>query len=351
MTSVANVIRLEKTVHRNQQRLKLIFDRDEALVRQVRSVRDCRWSASMQYWHIPYYDNHLAFLNRKFNGEIQFLPLPAAAERGVCLSPEAGPGRDTRIPKPKPDRSARVPLAFVEQLKMRRYSDNTIKAYTSTLARFLEFNADREPEAIEPERIRTYILHLVEKTEVSSSYQNQAINAIKFYFEAVLGRTLEPMVIQRPRKEKKLPQVLSEEEVAQIFKQITNLKHKCAIYLIYSAGLRRSEVLNLKPTDIDSKRNCIVIRDAKGKKDRITLLSQKALGLLREYYQQYRPKQWLLEGAEGGRYSATSLRKIFQRALQQSGIKKDVTLHSLRHSFATHLLERGTDLRYMCTFQ
>lgn len=132
-----------------------------------------------------------------------------------------------------------------------------------------------------------------------------------------------------------------------VHRQIANLKHRCALYLIYSAGLRRSEVLNLQPTDIDSSRNCIVVRDAKGNNDRITLLSQKALKLLRAYYQQYRPKQWLLEGATGGQYSATSLRKIFKRALDKSGIKKDVSLHNLRHSFATHLLERGTDLRYI----
>jgi site-specific recombinase XerD len=234
-----------------------------------------------------------------------------------------------------------------QQLRMRRYSPNTIKAYTSTLARFLEFNADRKAEDIEPELIRAYILHLVENTDVSASYQNQAINAIKFYFEAVLGRKLEPIAIQRPKKDKKLPNVLSEEQVALILKQIQNLKHKCIPYLIYSSGLRRSEVLNIKPTDIDGKRNCIIIRAAKGKKDRVTLPSQKALILLRDYYKRYRPKGWLFEGAGGGQYSTTSLRKIFQRALVKSDIKKDVTLHSLRHSFATHLLERGTDLRYI----
>ena len=330
------IINVEKTVHRNQPRLKLLFDRDDELIQQVRKIQDCRWSATMRCWHIPYYDNHLEFLNRKFNGQIRFLPVQEAMEKEAPTSHEAKPSREVQIPQ-----------AFVEQMKMRRYSQNTIKAYTSTLARFLAFNADRKPEEIEPERIRTYILHLVEHTNVSASYQNQTINAIKFYFEAVLGRTLEPILIQRPRKAKKLPNVLSEEEIALIIKQISNLKHKCAITLIYSAGLRRSEVLDLKPTDIDANRNCINIRDAKGKKDRITLLSQKVLVLLRAYYKQYRPKEWLFEGAEGGKYSATSLRKIFQRALAQSGIKKDVTLHSLRHSFATHLLERGIDLRYI----
>ncbi len=336
MVTMANIIRVEKTVHRNQHRLKLLFDRDDQLIRQVRRIGDCRWSATMGCWHIPYYANHLEFLNRKFDGQIRFLPRSEAMEKEVLTSDKA-----------EPSRKVQVPPAFVEQMKMRRYSQNTIKAYTSALSRFLEFNADWEPEEIEPDRIRAYILHLVEETDVSASYQNQAINAIKFYFESVLGRSLDPIAIQRPRKAKKLPTVLSEEEVASIFKQIENIKHKCAIYLIYSAGLRRSEVLNLKPTDIDSKRNCIVIRDAKGNKDRITLLSQKALLLLREYYKQYRPREWLFEGVNGGKYSTTSLRKILQRAVAKAGIKKEVTLHTLRHSFATHLLERGTDLRYI----
>ena len=323
-------------VHRNQVRLKLIFDRDESLIKQVRTIRDCRWSATLGCWHIPYYENHLEFLNRKFNGTIRFLS-----------TQEAGESRAPDSRKTERAKTVQVPQAFIEQLKMRRYSPNTIKAYTPTLTRFLEFNADREPEEIEPEQIRAYILHLVENTDVSASYQNQAINAIKFYYEAALGREIEPITIQRPRKEKKLPNVLSEEEIALILKQITNLKHKCAMYLIYSAGLRRSEVLNLKPTDIDSQRNCIIIRDAKGKKDRTTLLSEKALLLLREYYKQYRPTEWLFEGADGGQYSTTSLRKILQRAVAKASIKKEVTLHTLRHSFATHLLERGTDLRYI----
>jgi len=119
------------------------------------------------------------------------------------------------------------------------------------------------------------------------------------------------------------------------------------LYAIYSAGLRRYEVLNLKVKDIDSQRNSIVIRDAKGKKDRLTLLSKKLLVMLREYYRQYRPKGYLFEGAKGGKYSTTGLRKIFGRALRASGVKKEGHLHTLRHSFATHLLERGVDLRYI----
>lgn len=158
---------------------------------------------------------------------------------------------------------------------------------------------------------------------------------------------MSQVYIQRPKKEKKLPVVFSEEEVKLLLNQVKNLKHKCILYLIYSAGLRRSEVLNLKINDIDSKRNCIVIRAAKGNEDRITFLSAILLLLLREYYKIYRPKEYLFEGANGGRYSTTSLRKIFYRALKASGINKEASLHTLRHSFATHLLEQGTDIRYI----
>ena len=334
MTKIINV---EKTLHKNKPRLKLLFERDEQIINELRSIRDCRWSNSLGCWHIPYYDNHLTYLRTRFNGKFQIQATQQAANNQTRPANKVDKG----------DKQVGVPQAFIEQMKMRRYSQNTIKAYISTLARFLAFNADQKPDEIEPDQIKKYILYLVEQTTVSASYQNQAINSIKFFFEAVLGQSLEPIVIQRPKKENKLPNVLSEQEVALILKQIKNLKHKSAIYLIYSAGLRRSEVLNLKPADIDSKRNCIIIRNAKGKKDRITLLSQKALTLLRDYYKQYRPRLWLFEGAEGGQYSASSLRKIFQRALLQSGVKKEVSLHSLRHCFATHLLEHGTDLRYI----
>ena len=153
--------------------------------------------------------------------------------------------------------------------------------------------------------------------------------------------------MQRPRKEKKLPRELSEDEITVIFKQIKNLKHRCMLYLVYSAGLRRSELLNLRAADIGSSRSCIVIRDAKGIKDRITLLSEKILRLLRDYYKKYKPKEWLFEGAAGGKHSESSIRKVFENAVVKSGIRKNVSLHSLRHSFATHLLERGTDLRYI----
>ena len=197
------------------------------------------------------------------------------------------------------------------------------------------------------EEIQAYQRYLVEDRKVSTSYQNQAINAIKFYFEKVLKQQRETYYIERPRKERYLPVVLSEEEVKKIISSISNLKHRCMIMTAYSAGLRVGELLDLKLGDVDSNRMLIRINQGKGKKDRVTLLSVKLLELLRQYYKQYRPHNYLFEGAAGGRYSERSIQNVLQRAARKTGILKHVTMHTLRHSFATHLLENTTDLRYI----
>jgi integrase/recombinase XerD len=153
--------------------------------------------------------------------------------------------------------------------------------------------------------------------------------------------------IPRQKKPKVLPNVLSEEEVLLIMNNMNNLKHRCIISLVYSAGLRLGEVTNLKPADIDSKRNYVIVRQGKGMKDRYSLLSSRVLEMLRIYYKEYQPKEYLFEGQFGGPYSATSIHNILKVAVDKAGIKKRVTVHTLRHSFATHLLERGTDIRYI----
>jgi len=162
-----------------------------------------------------------------------------------------------------------------------------------------------------------------------------------------MGGKRETYYIERPRREKFLPEVLSEEEVKAIIGSILNLKHKCMIMTAYSAGLRVGELLNLRPVDIDSKRMLIRVFQGKGRKDRVTLLSEKLLELLRKYYRQYHPHDYLFQGISGGRYSERSIQLVLKRACKDVGIKKHVTMHTLRHSFATHLLEHNTDLRYI----
>jgi len=186
------------------------------------------------------------------------------------------------------------------------------------------------------------------KSGLSSSYQNQIVNSIKLYFKTCRDTKIEVDKIHRPKREKVLPNVLSKEEVKKILDAHSNLKHKAMLSMIYSCGLRRSELLNLKFSDIDSKRNIVIIRQSKGKKDRITPLSAKILDLLRRYYKEYSPKTYLFEGQEKNtQYSARSLEEVLKKSVKLASINKPVTLHWLRHSYATHLLESGTDLRYI----
>lgn len=235
---------------------------------------------------------------------------------------------------------------YNKMLKLKRYSSNTERNYQKAFQYFLSHFSDRDIDNLSKSEIQEYLFNQIEKG-LSPSLQNQYINAIKFYYEKVLGRRKEIYDLPRPRREHKLPAVLSEEEIILIFNQVSNLKHKTILYLIYSSGIRVSELVNLKITDIDSNRNLILIRNSKGKKDRTTLLSQALLKLLREYYQNYKPKEYLFEGQKGGKYSTRSVQNILKMALSKSGIRKHATIHTLRHSFATHLLERGTDLRYI----
>ena len=236
---------------------------------------------------------------------------------------------------------------YRDLLISKRYSNNTISIYCNYFRDFCNYFSKYDLKTLTTETINKYILNLIESKQISVSQQNQRINAIKFYYEKVLNREKQYYALHRPKKEFKLPKVLSKNEVKKIFDVTHNLKHKCILMLIYSAGLRRSELLNLTILDIDSERMLIHINSAKGKKDRVSILSQNLLRLLRRYYEKFKPKKYLFEGQPGEKYSASSVANILRKAANKAGIRKTVTPHMLRHSFATHLLEQGTDLRYI----
>lgn len=235
------------------------------------------------------------------------------------------------------------------KIQLMRYSESTRKTYIQMFRGFLKFTYPKKLHQIASADIYRYQHHIVAEKKCSRSYQNQSINAIKFYLEHVLGHDKQYFDLQRPKKQHTLPIVLSAEEVARILNGVQNLKHKTLLTTLYSAGLRMGELLNLRLTDIDSDHMRIWIREGKGCKDRLTTLSPHLLDLLRAYYQQYRPKYYLFEGMENKQYSATSVRKVLYRATKKAGIQKKIRPHTLRHSFATHLLEQGTNLRYIQT--
>ncbi len=208
------------------------------------------------------------------------------------------------------------------------------------------FYSDKIIDGLNENDIKPYLQKLTQNKR-SNSYINQSINSIKFYYETVLGMPNRFYSIERPGKSKTLPVVLSKEDIISIINHTNNLKHKCIVSLLYSAGLQRSELLNLKLTDIDSKSMLIRVKNAKGNKDRYTLLSESVLKDLRIYYKQHRPKAYLFEGQFKEQYSANSVSKIVSNAAIKAGIKIRVSSHMLRHSFATHLLESGIDIRYI----
>ena len=218
---------------------------------------------------------------------------------------------------------------FTFWLRSKRYSEKPIQTITN-------------------EDVIVFNIEFIIKNKLSESYQNQVVNAIKLYFKTIRETQIEIEKIHRPKRAKALPNVLSKEEVKAILEAPTNVKHKMMLSLIYSCGLRCGELLALEPKHIDSKRNIVLLKNSKGKKDRIAPLSPKILELLRAYYVMYKPVKYLFEGTiVGEQYSDKSLQQVMKQALQKAKISKPATLHWLRHSFATHLLESGTDLRYI----
>ena len=236
---------------------------------------------------------------------------------------------------------------MLQKLTLKKYSKNTIKTYKHMFKQFLLFIHPMPLHQVTTAHIMHYHKELVTIRHVSSSYQNQSINAIKFYIEKVLNLPKVTYDFCRPRRSKTLPKVLSLIEVSRILNETKNIKHKTILSVIYGCGLRISECINLKVEDIDSSNMRVWVRNAKGKKDRITLLSPSLLEQLRAYYKIYKPKQWLFEGVRGKQYSVSSIRQVFNRSKVKAGVNIPATVHTLRHSFATHLLDNGTNLRYI----
>ncbi len=301
----------------------------------------------MKCWHIEEGRNLYIELSRVFKGKALIDYSLIKPEKAIMEAKEVSAHAPTPLNELSGEDKENL-MEFRRWMVHRRYSESTINTYTGMLKHFLRFATPKKSCEIESEDMVRFVNEYVIPRRLSYTFQNQVISAAKLFFKHVHRIELDVESFERPRREHRLPNVLSKEEVKLILQAPANLKHRALLSLIYACGLRRSEVLNLIPKDVDSKRGILIIRNAKGKKDRITPLPEKILKLLREYYIAYRPVNWLFEGqVRGERYSEQSLESVLKQSVIKAGIRKPVTLHWLRHSFATHLLESGTDLRYI----
>lgn len=352
------VVRLEAITHNGVRRIAMRFPYDAELIAAGKTI-GAQWSRTHNCWHVPNGSESMkavfaAYKGRAWvNADALFAKgSPAtAAPANTPPTPKAIPPNKTaptKAPAPVPNAAQQDALEHMaRKLEIARYSPNSIKTYLNATKQLFLHYPQKHPNDIRTEDIETFQHHLATVRKVSNSTLNQAVNAIRYYYMNVVGDVKRVTFIERPRKETKLPLVLSKAEVAAVLKAPTNLKHQAMLALAYSGGLRVSEVLALRPEDLLFDRALIRIRGAKGNKDRTTLLGRSTAELMRRYQDNYKPRELFFEGQGGGAYSARSLQKVMEAALLKAGINKPATMHTLRHSFATHLLEQGTDLRYI----
>ena len=297
--------------HKGVEVLLLKFPYDTQLTAHLKKLPTARWSKTHDAWYMPMVRDLPVLLRKHFEGKALI------DESAVIVKQSVGVGSMIWLPALPTDASARV-QKFTDWLLSKRYSDNTIRTYTDAISTFLKFFHDRPVDQITNDDVIRFNNDYILARKYSASYQNQIVNALKLFFQITDRRTIDIESLHRPKKGKSLPKVLSEEEIMRILNAPDNLKHRCMLNLIYSADLRRSELLDLKITEIDSDRMMIRINQAKGKKDRFVPLSKTILQLLRIYYKEHKPKVYLFEGLEGGQYSERSLGMVLKRACDKA---------------------------------
>lgn len=336
---------------------------DEEAVRRIKRLKQRRWNPMERVWIVPYtiacmeelwtllLSDGAAFeIERELMEECPFwVDKLEERQREQAVGWQRGQAAEragvTAVSGGGANQAA-LDLALVERLKLRGYSQRTIKAYCGHVRRFEVFRRQGGEKVGSGKEIEAYSLALLEMGR-SHAYVNQAISALKFYMEHVLGERRGATYV-RPKRERKLPNVLSSNEVLVLLKSVNNIKHRALLYVLYSAGLRVGEVVRLRVNNLDFERKTITVRQGKGRKDRVTLLSDAAALVIKEYAGGMSAQQWLFPGQDGRKHlTERSVQKLFEKCKGEAGIVKPVSVHSLRHSFATHLLEGGTDLRYI----
>lgn len=318
----------------NKDEIAVAFEYNADIVRNIKKIKGRKWDHKSRQWIIPNISSNKIKLMDIFQGKNIVWEKSTNSSTGI-------------IKKQNKLKFENTLIELKKQLTLKGFTQKTIKVYINHSKLFLRY-INKSENKLTMEDVEGYIYYLLNIQNNSHSYANQAISSLKILYKDVLKQGHLIYHIPRPKKEKKLPNILSEDEVIKILETVDNYKHRTILFLVYSAGLRVGEVVRLRLEDIDSKRMLIHVKQGKGRKDRYTILSEIALQMLRKYARVSEPKDWIFPGGKPNTHiTERSVQKIFNKAYIKAKIKKHVTVHSLRHSFATHLLERGTDLRYI----
>jgi integrase/recombinase XerD len=362
---------LKPLQHRGDECIAIYFQKNAVIQSLIQKQADAKWSKTNSCWYVPLskenYQQLATILKGKANVKNEELKIYLLGKKKVnelstvddklrpvtqAINPvkRALPAKQRGLSYPVSKENKEALLKFQQTLALKSYSPSTIRTYTNEFVQFLQTIKENKATDFTTARIKDYMQYCFEKLKLSENTLHSKINALKFFYEQVLGREKFFWEIPRPKKPLLLPKLLNEIEISKLFNALANKKHKAMLFTAYSAGLRVSEVVNLKIADIDTQRMQIFIERAKGKKDRYVNLSPLLLDILRKYLLAYepRPVTYLFESEQTkGAYPTRTVQQIFYNAKNRAGIKKEVGIHSLRHSFATHLLDKGTDIKYI----
>ena len=309
----------------------------------VQEIPRRAWNMEESYWSVPYVKDSFRRIWVLGKGNISLnFDIRDDIPEEVNLPKKRTSGRKPKVQLTDVQKAART--ALEERFILEGKAWKTIKTYLGLFRQFLLFHQEIKPSSISKEQIEQFLIYKKRDENASDSQMHQIINTLNAFYIRILSQNEKVSTLIRPKKKKRVPNIFSEEEILRLLKSCNNLKHKCILMLVYSGGLRKSEVLNLRPAELDFDRKTIFVNKGKGGKDRYTFFSVSAQKYLKEYLTQYRPKYYLFEGQTGGRYSDSSVQSIFQAARIKAKVKPHVTLHGLRHSFATHLVEKNVPL-------
>ncbi len=327
------IIFLEQKLHRKENKLLLRFTYNEKLIALTRSIKGSLWSKSLNSWYLKDSKENLDIVLSLF--------------KGITTVDTSKISKKVHFKRNLTKEQKELLNSFFLFLKGKRYSKSTIQTYTFFVADFINFYTDKALNELTNRDVELFIEKVFMERKYSISSQRQFISALKIFIVFYPQTKINDLVLERPKKSRKLPNVISQEEVLKIIASTQNLKHRAIIALIYSCGLRISELVNLELKDFHIERKQLIIKNGKGRKDRYVSLADSFLPLLSNYYHAYKPNIYFVEGQKGGKYSAESVRQFLRKSCSRANILKPVTPHTLRHSYATHLLENGVDIRYI----